>query len=521
MRIKAIANRLHFINLNRLAKPTALLIIAVFAVSMLSVFTFAQASAATAASPSLHTQGSYILDSDGNAVYLRGMGVAGFAPNLILWGNGTGDQWSNQWNYNSTDAMKQTLAEMKDQWHINMVRVFIYPSWYYRDNIVPAKEDPGNYANSTTPISIKTYLRTLIEEADKQGIYVDIAPYMLTPSASSSAADPYASQGYGWQGMPMQSWDEPAQKFLQDAGYANNETGFWNWFWTDMANNYKNNSNVIFEAWNEPNVGNDNDQIPAGYMSYLQTMYSAIRGAGATNLIMMQWHMGWYPNTWGNDLSWAKQIATAIPNATNLVYTTHLYYYAPNDLTQYWKTDYEGLKAQLQEGINTMGVNAPLVVNEEGSCLQKSNNTQNDLTWWTNLLKAQYDLGVGAGAYYWLSDKGLGGVYAGESMLSSSYQPNSMGSAFIDAYKEPTKEQTQEAPASTPTSTSASTGSTPSAPSSPSPNSTATPSPSPAAPELMTSISYKSAELIDSAGLFSRFAINSGWQRFNLFALIK
>ena len=37
--------------------------------------------------------------------------------------------------------MDQTFDAMQSTWHINMIRVFIYPSWYYRDNIVPAQED--------------------------------------------------------------------------------------------------------------------------------------------------------------------------------------------------------------------------------------------------------------------------------------------------------------------------------------------------------------------------------------------
>ncbi|MDR0372308.1 MAG: glycoside hydrolase family 5 protein [Nitrososphaerota archaeon] len=431
----------HSLNLKKYIKPASLFIIVLLAISMVSVvsLTHAQISAATTtATPALHTSGTYILDTNGNSVYLRGMGLAGFAPNLILWGEGATDGWNNQWNSNPTTVMEQTFKTMKDQWHINYIRVFIYPSWYYRDNIAPSQEDPISYGAQTTPISTKAYLHTLIQTADKYGLYVNIVPYMLTPSASSFGGDPYASQGHGWQGLPMEGWDEPARRFLSDAGYSGNELGFWRWFWTDMADTYKGYDNVIFEAWNEPNLGIDNDAIPSGYLQYLQTMYSAIRARGSTNLIMMQWHMGWHPNAWGNDLSWAKQIASAIPDASNLVYTTHLYYYAPTDLTQYWKTDYTGIKAQLQEAIKTMGVSAPLVINEEGSCLARTSNSQRDVTWWSNLLRAQYDLSIGAGAYYWLSDTGLGSVYAGETMLSRGYTSNAMGKAFIDAYKAPT-----------------------------------------------------------------------------------
>ena len=127
--------------------------------------------------------------------------------------------------------------------------------------------------------------------------------------------------------------------------------------------------------------GSDTEAIPAGYMTYLQTMYNAIRATGATNLIMMQWRMGWYPNGYGNNLSWASQINNAI-HPTNIVYTTHFYYYAPTDLSSYWAKDYATLKTQLQSAISSMGVNAPLVINEEGSCLSSSPNRQNDYTWW-------------------------------------------------------------------------------------------------------------------------------------------
>ena len=195
---------------------------------------------------------------------------------------------------------------------------------------------------------------------------------MLTPSASSFGNDKYATSSFGWQGMPLMGWDEAGTRFLQRRRLrqaTNKASGAW--FWTDMANNLKDYPNVIFDAWNEPNVGSDVDMIPAGFMTYLQTMYTAIRSTGATNLIMMQWHMGWFPNGYGNSLSWVKQIDDTI-HPTNIVYTTHLYYYAPTDLTSYWATDYAGLKTQLQTGIDSMGIAAPLVINEEGSCLSYS-----------------------------------------------------------------------------------------------------------------------------------------------------
>jgi hypothetical protein len=469
MKIVNIRNRVNPINHRKLAKPTAICLVAIFAFSMIAVFNATPVNAATTSA--LHTQGNQILDANGNPVYLRGMGVAGFAPNLIFWGTGQSDSWAAQWNYNPTTVMDQTFSAMQTQWHVNMIRVFIYPSWYYRDNIIPQQEDP-NYG--TTPISTKAYLQTLCKEADKYGIYVDIVPYMMTPPASSSASDPYATENFGWQGMPMCTWDDAAQRFLKDAGYANNEQGFWQWFWSDMAITLKDCPNAIFEAWNEPNLGSDVDAIPSGYMTYLQTMYNAIRGTGSNHLIMMQWHVGWFPNGYGNNLSFASQINNAI-HPTNMVYTTHFYYYAPSDLTSYWATDYNTLKSQIQTGINSMGVNAPLVINEEGSCLVCSTNKNADYTWWGNLLNAQRDLNIGAGAYYWLSDSGLGPAYSGETMLSSGYSPNEMGKRFINAYvPTSTTNPTTPTPTSTPTPTA-----TPTATPTPTPTATPTPTPTP------------------------------------------
>jgi hypothetical protein len=228
-------------------------------------------------------------------------------------------------------------------------------------------------------------------------------------------------------------------------------------------------------------MGSDVDAIPSGYMNYLTTMYNAIRGTGSTNLIMMQWHVGWFPNGYGNNLSWVKQIDSAI-HPTNMIYTTHFYYYSPSDLSSYWAKDYATLKTQIQTGISSMGISAPLVINEEGSCLTSSPNKQNDYTWWANLVLAQRDLNVGAGAYYWLSDAGLGGVFAGESMLSSGYSPNTMGQAYINAYQATSTNPTvTPAPTATPTATPKPTAV-------PTPVPTATPAPTPTATPKPTAI---------------------------------
>ncbi len=487
----------HSMNLRKFAKPAALCIIAIFAISIFSAFAFNGVHAASA-TLALHTSGTQILDSNNNPVYLRGMGVAGMTPDLILWGTGSSDSWGDQWGSASSTAVTQTFTELSTVWDVNMIRVFIYPEWW----MLNGADGTANGEN------VQSYVETLASEAEAAGIYIDIVPYQLTACSGSFSSDPYLTPNQaGSQGLPMcGNWDSAASAFLSyeesQNGYAN-EQAFWTAYWTSMANALKAYPNVIFEAWNEP-MGSSTNTVTSGYMTYLTTMYNAIRSTGSTNLIFMQWNCGWEPNV-GQTLGWASAMTSAIGSPTNLAFTTHLYYYAPSDLTQFWDSsgsDSSGvpmttsqLETQLQGLQSGMDVSAPLVINEEGSCLSSSSNTANDATWWSNLLAAQYACGIGDGAYYWLSSSGLGGTYDGEELLSSGYTANTMGQDYINAYVAPTPTPTPTAtptptttptptptptpvPTATPTSTPAPTA-TPTPTPVPTPTPTATPTPTP------------------------------------------
>jgi len=459
-----LGNILQTLNLKRLARKTAVLcIVALFVVSMISILSTTSVQAQTT-TPALHVSGNKILDSNNNIVYLRGIGRAGeiqsasgmwSAPGMAV------ATWGQKWNPTSTNIplMDATFQAYQQVWHVNMIRLLILPSWYWQDNIIPAQEDPASYASYTTPISYRTYIATVAQEAAKYGIYVDVCPYQLMSGYKDSG------QG-GAQGLPMSGWDSTGQSFIANTGLS--EQQFWSQYWTVMANNLKGYSNVIFEAWNEPDTGVNT--VPSGYLSYLTTMYSAVREAGAANLILMQWRMGWFPNGWGQDLSWAKQITNAISNPTNLAFSTHLYRHAPSDLSSYWgATDYNAVKSELQSAFNSMGVTAPLIINEAGSCMGvvPSSDVQNELNWWDSVVHSASDLGIGFTAYYWMSDADLGPLYVGEALLSGSWQtdasspsPNAVGQIFLNYAPKtppPTPTTTQSptpalTPAQTPTS---------------------------------------------------------------------
>jgi hypothetical protein len=93
------------------------------------------------------------------------------------------------------------------------------------------------------------------------------------------------------------------------------------------------------------------------------------------------------------------------------------------------------IETQLQGLLSNMGISAPVVMNEQGDCELVSANISNDYTWWSNLLQAENALGIGEGAYYWLSDSGLGGVFDGNDLLTSGYTPNTTGQECINAYQ--------------------------------------------------------------------------------------
>ncbi len=382
----------------------------------------------------LHVSGNRILDTGNHQVILRGIGRTGDIESASGMWSDAGDAnvvaWGQKWLPIAADVplMDATFRCYQQVWHVNMIRMFILPSWYWQNNIVPAQQDPENYGGWTTPISYRTYVKTVVVEAAKYGIYVDIVPYQLVSNYQDG------NKG-GDQGLPMTGWDTPCQSFLNSTRLS--ERNFWRQFWTLIANNLKAYPNAIFEAWNEPaHLGND--AVLASYMTYLTTMYSAVRNTGAKNLILMQWDAGYVP-TW-NDLSWCAQIKRAIPRATNLAFTTHTYRHAPYFNTQ-WGTNYTVVLSQLQTAVKSMGVTAPLLINEAGSCMSyvAPNDTQNELGWWDALNHAAYSLKIGVTAYYWMSDTDLGPIYAGEALLSapwstgaSSPPPNNMGQIFLD-----------------------------------------------------------------------------------------
>ena len=264
MKTNIFGKTLHTLHFHKVSKPLVIGISALLILSMAAMLSVTSVSAAPPASMALHTSGKQILDANNNVVYLRGVGLPGFAPNILFWGPNGPDNWGCQWNYNPTTMMDQTFAAMRIQWHINMIRVFVLPKL-----VLPRQHstrtgklqlrilnNPDKHQSiPTNPLPRSRQIRHLRRHSP---IHVD------TVTQAPMDKDPYATSDAGWQGLPMTQWDTPAKNFLNAAGYGSNEQGFWQWFWTDMANNLKGYPNAIFEPWNEPGPKRrDLEPIPA------------------------------------------------------------------------------------------------------------------------------------------------------------------------------------------------------------------------------------------------------------------
>ena len=218
MKTHTLANTGHSISFRKLAKPLGLCFIAIFVISMVSVFATTGVQAATT-TPALHTSGNQILDSNNNVVYLRGIGLytgASGAPNWIFWNSQSSpnsDSWSDQWNFSENPTMEQnaivsTMQTWQQTWHVNMIRVFIFPGLY--PTITPAQADSGTYGGDNTQYNILTSLQGLCAVAAQYGIYVDICP-----QASAATATETGTHGLQANGQPSgQPWPTDSKATL-------------------------------------------------------------------------------------------------------------------------------------------------------------------------------------------------------------------------------------------------------------------------------------------------------------------
>lgn len=391
----------------------------------------------------LHTSGDQILDASGNIVYLRGIGRTGDLQSASGMWAGPGDQVANcgqKWQQISSNVplMDATFQCYQQVWHVNMIRIFVAVDWWWQNNVVPSQYD--NTAYSSKPISYRSYIQTLVEQAAKYGIYVDFCPYSLVNYYTLESWNNGSSEGIPGSWSP----GSPSASYMQNvtSGAGITEMQFWQAWWKTVVDALGKDPNVIFEMWNEPDDGTNTATSPTAvdYFSYVIQTYETIRSTGNTNLIFMQWHMSLIP-TW-TELSWVPQLYNQLKNAvnsqlSNMVFTTHPY----RGTNLQWSTTYIGLQSQLNDPsmvpqTRSNGINVPLVFNEMGVLQLGSDGAE--YSFWDAILHNARDMGIGVVAYYWISDTDYGPAYYGESLVTGiwaqgalSPTPNTAGQIFI------------------------------------------------------------------------------------------
>jgi len=441
-----IAGLVHPTHLQKLAKPLSVCITGLLIVSVFSMVSSLQVHAATE-TPALQTSGSEIVSQNGVIVVLRGVDYSHFIfdPNGD-WMLPNGTIESNVWD---PAAVNNNLDAIQS-WGGNCIRVLTTVQWW--------TQNTENF---------QSHLQHLITQAAARGIYVD---FVFWRDAASDTQQP---------SMPYPPY--------HNSGIITSANDFVN-LWANVASTLKAYPNVMFELWNEPN---GDSQAEASWFNTTQQCISAIREAGANNLIVVQWFYNIVENfKIGpiHGLDWVNQNPLSDP-ASNIVYSSHIYRNGFNNDTNSNDTfaySYSDMIHALSD-TGVIGFNKPLWIGEIGCDLWAS-NLNNEYTWYNNTLTILNQNRIGYCGWAWApwnteTEWGLvdgnpnyeasqaGLILQQQISASATPAPNPTSSSS------PTSSQTPK-PTSTPTP-ALTTGPTPASTPFPSPTGNPTPTPAP------------------------------------------
>lgn len=271
--------------------------------------------------------------------------LQGMSTHGIMW-----EDYSNILSYNS-------LKVLRDDWKCNAIRVAMYT------------EEWGGYTTgSNFAAQAKQKVINAVAQATNLGMYIIIDWHVLR--------------------------DQNPQKHQSEAIA----------FFNEMANRYKNYSNVIFEICNEPNGG---VTWASNIKPYCQAVVNTIRKTGAKNIIICG------TGTWSQDID--QVVGNRLSDA-NCVYALHFYANTHTD----W------LRQRLQSCYNS---GLPVLVSEFGSCDASGNGGFNEsqTRQWYSLLA-----NLKVGWFNWSASSkaetasafrpgtNLANISAGESQLTQS-----------------------------------------------------------------------------------------------------
>lgn len=336
----------------------------------------------------LHVEGKYIKNDLGQIVFLRGLNKHGFE-----------DDPSGHWQlpdgsiaFNTFDpvVVVANLDAMKS-WGINFLRMYSTAEFWINNT--------GNHRRT---------VKDLATMAAEREIYL-MYSFWHVRAPSGAPALPY-----------------PPYSETGDEAIIGSEADFVE-VWRSIATELKNYPNVIFELWNEPH---GNETARESWFNVVQQCINAIREAGATNLIVVQWGYGIWANLsygGGGFMDWVEDYPLN-DLLGNIVYSTHLYrgeiHYTEPTRINCW--EYDDLKRGLQQGLvdyvlNTL--NKPVIMGEIGPNMwQTGDELTRELAFYNNSLTIfnEWEMGY-AGFWWWPS-----GTYA-HLVTGPNYQANVAG----------------------------------------------------------------------------------------------
>lgn len=337
----------------------------------------------------LHVIGNKIVDANSNVVTLHGVDYSYFidSPN----GSWTLPNGNIEWNTWDPVALNSNL-EAIESWGCNIVRVPITIQWW-----------------TTDTSNFRSNLEYFISSAAAHQLYVDLVFWEDTA-------------GEGEVCLPYPPYDNNSV-ITSVSGFVD--------VWRGVSAALDSYPNVIFELWNEPAGGITAEE---SWLNATQLCINAIRGTGATNLIVAQWDSGIYldfQNYTANpsalsSMDWANPSPLEDP-LNNIVYSTHLYSNNFFDSLAGYALKYsysDMLWAFNMTGLLSLASQHPVFIGEIGCNLWAANMTD-ECAWYSNTLTIlnQYRIGYCGWAWAPWTIGTQWGLVSGQA----NYAPNQAG----------------------------------------------------------------------------------------------
>jgi endoglucanase len=331
---------------------------------------------ARTAPPQLHVSGNKLVDAGGTQVVLHGVNRSGGEYACV-----------QGWGFWDGPVDEASVLAMKSWPHMTAVRVPVNDACWNGESYVAGAYAGTNYINAVT-----NYVNLLNANGIVAILDLHWTDGLYTGTSSGCSSD-----------------QAICQKPMPDAAQAIP-------FWTSVAKTFKGNNAVVFDLFNEPYASRATGDTTSGWVCWrdggtcagigyqvagMQSMVTAIRSAGATNVIMLG------GEEYSNDISQWLTYRPSDP-AGNLVASWHSYDFNTCATQTCWDAQVAPVMAQV-----------PVIASEigESDC---GGNYMNSLTTWLNARDTGYL------AWTW----NVWGICGNDLITGYDGTPNAFGAAY-------------------------------------------------------------------------------------------